>query len=139
MKVVLYPCVTTGAAAMDTAEATLNKNQAWAGVGQGLISLSADNSLCLSGSKSGKDNLQLGLCSAASQYKYDTQTQKISPLANAKVCIDIDPNSQPPAAELYGCNDKFEKGANEQFDFDATTGALTSHIFGAGLCISVCL
>jgi hypothetical protein len=141
-KVVLYPCMTAATKKdgdlRSIATPTLNKNQAWAGVGQGLISLAADDSLCLNGSTTSA-GLSLGACSSGTQYKYHTDTYKISPVDQTGVCVDVNMHTSPESVSLWGCNNRFENGANEQFDFDATTGALQSRIYGQGLCVSVCL
>jgi len=89
----------------------------WEGVGQGLISLSSDSSLCIGtagggggvgGSKSPGGNLVLTACDqGAPQWTFNTTTFKLSPVGFDTLCIDINPNppkGTPMRAEVWACN-----------------------------------
>jgi hypothetical protein len=124
--------------------------------GVGTISLAAAGfeSLCLHMAGSGCSGkcVSVGPCATAPKWRYDSTTTKKVVLigstddANANVdaqCLDVDMGRHAGIdyykVDVYKCNDKFDGGKNQQFDYDQATGILSSALFNSmSTCVMAC-
>eukprot|EP00039_Didymoeca_costata_P015895 m.276313 g.276313 ORF g.276313 m.276313 type:complete len:844 (+) comp16299_c0_seq7:55-2586(+) len=111
----------------------------WEGVGQGLISLKSDSSLCLD-KKGSSSHLTLEPCSGAHQWVYSDSKLYLDSVSKDE-CLDINMHQNPMFAETYKCNNNYFNGANEKFTYSPSAGQLISMMPSPNKsteCLAVC-
>eukprot|EP00040_Diaphanoeca_grandis_P017779 m.93162 g.93162 ORF g.93162 m.93162 type:complete len:878 (-) comp26612_c0_seq1:128-2761(-) len=112
----------------------------WEGVGSGLISSRNSSNLCIT---TNGDALELGDCGSAVQWLYSSSTFKLTTTKDTTKCIDINMHSTPMNAAMWTCNNDYDGGANEKFQYDSVSGQLQSEMpgpsGGGSECLAVCL
>jgi galactosylceramidase len=127
---------------------TFNGNQN----GVGTISLAAKGftDLCLHAEGAGCAGkcVSVGDCATAPKWRFDATTAKkivlvsTDEMAAKPQCLDVDMRPGGGASydvDLYTCNDAYEGGKNQQFDYDEATGIISSALFNSmSTCVMAC-
>ena len=122
-------------------------HQSWTVHPSGTIASKARPELCLvpaadgsggvHGTKCSGTCLSLGACKGAPSFQANAQGKYA---AAGNKCLDVDQGSTSKnRLELFECNNNFDAGENQMFDYDEATGILSPRLYGAeASCVVSC-